>query len=249
MRTLASLAWALALTTLAACSAIVSPDPSRLAGDASVRDDVSLVPGGTCPSPLVSCGSRCIDLSSDPASCGACGRGCAAGQACISGSCACRSGDPTCGPTGGLTDPTACGSASVRCRNDQLCIDGACRCRPPLSSSGDACVDLASDPANCGMPGVRCGGGVCAAGHCVGGCPDGTRECDGACVDLRRDPLHCGECGRACRATEACEDGDCRDVEIATGCTSCPCDACRGNVCCVLPRYDVPYCLDADRCP
>lgn len=240
------------LSVLTACSAVVSPDPLRLGGqDGSIADDVALAADGAllCPGPLVACGSRCLDLSSDVTSCGACDRACGPGQACISGTCACAPTDPACGAARGLSDPTSCGPASVRCRDDQLCLDGACRCRPPLGSVGDACVDLASDPSHCGMPGVRCSGGVCAMGRCVGGCPDGTRECDGACVDLRRDPLHCGECGRACRATEACQDGDCRDVRVASGCASCPCDACRGDVCCMLPRYDVPYCLDADRCP
>ena len=237
---------------LSACSAIVSPDPRSLGGaDGSVVTDVTLADDGPtpCPMPLVACGSRCLDLSGDVTSCGACGRACAAGQACISGSCACPPGDPACGSTRGLTDPGACGPASARCRADQLCIDGACRCRPPLGSVGDACVDLETDPENCGMPGMQCRGGVCAMGRCVPGCPDGTRECDNACVNLRSDPLHCGECGRACRNTEACQDGDCRDVEVAAGCVSCPCEACRGNQCCTLPGYGVPYCLDADRCP
>jgi hypothetical protein len=122
---------------------------------------------------------------------------------------------------------------------------------------GGTCVDLASDPTNCGRPGNVCrGGAVCLMGNCVtgggggGACPDGMRLCDGGCVNTRNDPLNCGECGRSCRANEACQGGECREVSFAPGCTSCPCDACGGgDVCCTLPRLGLPYCLNAERCP
>jgi len=255
------------------------PNDTTLAADGSVADDVTLthdeagpedvtLPADAaillppdaalllppdaavlCHAPRTTCGTFCLDLTNDVTSCGACGHACAPGQACVLGVCACAPTDAGCG-TRGLTDPTACGPASERCRRGRLCIDGECRCRPPLSPVGDECVDLETDPDHCGMPRARCDDAVCALGRCVEDCPDGTRECHDACVDLRRDPLNCGGCGRGCRATEACQDGDCRDVALAPGCASCPCEACEDDsVCCLLPRYDSPYCLDAERCP
>jgi len=225
-------------------------DDVPLTADGGVADDVALTVDAAvpCTAPRVTCGTFCLDLATDVTSCGTCGLACAPGQGCVLGVCACAPTDPACGRRG-LTDPTACGPAAERCRRGKLCIDGECRCRPPLSPVGDECVDLATDPDHCGTPRARCDDAVCAMGRCVEDCPDGTRDCHDACVDLRRDSLNCGECGRGCRATEACQDGACRDVELARGCASCPCDVCRGGVCCLLPRYDVPYCLDADRCP
>lgn len=243
---------ALALT-LGACSAVVSPDPTRLggghdagAGALDARLDPTL--DAACPGSLVACGGRCVDTTRDPSACGGCGRACGAGRECVASACVCPPSDPACAPVTGLGDPSRCGPSAVRCRDDQLCVSGACTCRPPLVAVGDRCLDLLTDPDNCGMPGMRCGG-VCAMGRCLDGCPDGTRSCDDACVDLRTDPTNCGECGRACRANEACQGGECRDVSLAIGCTSCPCEACRGSACCVLPRLELPYCLDADRCP
>jgi hypothetical protein len=47
--------------------------------------------GGFCGAPgdtaHVCCGAGCVDVSSDPAHCGACGHACAAGQSCQSGTC------------------------------------------------------------------------------------------------------------------------------------------------------------------
>ena len=238
---------------MAACSAVVSPDPRRLSDvdagpavlDARLDSPDASAP---CGAGTIVCGASCVDPSSDPTACGGCGRACGAGQSCVSGACACPAGDPACGPRE-LGDPSRCGPTGTRCRDDQLCISGSCQCRPPLEAVGGRCVDLASDPENCGTPGTRCGDGVCSMGACRGACADRTRDCDGACVDLRSDPLHCGECGRACGADEACQSGECRDASPATGCVTCPCPRCGGGACCILPRFDVPYCLDAERCP
>jgi hypothetical protein len=40
-----------------------------------------------CPSPLEECDGQCVDVQSNRRHCGFCGVGCAAGQACIGGSC------------------------------------------------------------------------------------------------------------------------------------------------------------------
>lgn len=247
----------------AGCSAIVQPDGSRLAGgvdagavpptDGGGGVDAGADAGGgpACDGGRVRCGGVCIDVSSDPGHCGGCGMACGAGLACVSGSCACPPGDPGCttGPRE-IGDPSDCGAAHARCRADQVCASGECRCRPPLTAlPGGRCTDLSNDPENCGMPLRRCPG-ACFGGICVARCPDATEDCDGSCVDLRRDPRHCGGCGDACAADELCRAGDCRAYDAATGCTTCPCRACEGELglCCPYPGVGAPICTTGDRC-
>jgi hypothetical protein len=40
-----------------------------------------------CPGPLHECGGQCVDVETDRRHCGACGNGCATGQACVIGVC------------------------------------------------------------------------------------------------------------------------------------------------------------------
>ncbi len=44
--------------------------------------------GGQCAAGYAQCESSCVDLSTDPLNCGACGHACAAGVACAGGVCA-----------------------------------------------------------------------------------------------------------------------------------------------------------------
>lgn len=93
---------------------------------------------------LTACGARCVDLSSDPTSCGACDRSCVipnASAACKAGECAiaaCNEGffdadrklgngceaQSDCAP--GAECKTACESIGTA-----ACVDGALQCRPP----------------------------------------------------------------------------------------------------------------------
>src|SRR5689334_14382694 len=60
---------------------------------------------------------------------------------------------------------------------------------------GTACVDVLTDPANCGMCAMACATGeVCSSGGCVGMCTMGLMDCMGACVDTSADPANCGGC-------------------------------------------------------
>ncbi len=231
------------------CSAVVSPDPGRLGGDggpASGRD-AAVVPGTdsatSCGAGLVDCGGTCAQLASDPRNCGGCGHGCGTTEACVSGVCSGSNGGP-------LGNPGDCGASHASCAALQVCVSGACVCRPPYTDVGGRCIDLASDPDNCGAPGHacpdRCAGGVCIRMDC----PGATTSCDGACVDLRRDPGNCGDCGRACRGNQVCAAGNCRDVFVPGGCTSCPCDGCGAAPCCAYPGVGVPVCVDGGgACP
>ncbi len=238
----------LLLASGAGCSAVISPDTARLGGDAGPtgtggRDagpmGIDTGPGG-CGAGLPACGQACVQPATDPQHCGGCATVCATAQSCVSGICT--------GGGGVLGNPTDCGPSHATCGSLEVCVSGACVCRPPYTSVAGRCVDLATDPQNCGTPGNICQGN-CAAGMCVGGgCPSGTTSCDGACVDLRRDPGNCGDCGRACRAGEVCV-GECRRATIPTGCASCPCASCDGAQCCSYPRLGVPICVNADTCP
>lgn len=234
----------------AGCSALVAPDPARLGGDGGpgANRDAFVAPGtdagpGGCATGEIRCGGVCVTPASDPAHCGSCTRTCDATQSCVSGVCT--------GPGGGgvLGNPSDCGPSHAVCTDLRVCLAGSCVCRTPYTDVGGTCTDLTSDPNNCGSPGNRCPRN-CAGGVCVGGdCPPGTTSCDGACVDLRRDPGNCGDCGRSCRATQVCI-GQCRDVSVPAGCTTCPCDCGGGAQCCQYPGVGVPVCIDGvDFCP
>jgi hypothetical protein len=67
------------------------------------------------------------------------------------------------------------------------------------------CVDLTSDPANCGDCAKPCGAGeLCSSGACATRCEAPTTACSGACVDTSTNAKNCGSCGHACGADEEC---------------------------------------------
>jgi hypothetical protein len=61
----------------------------------------------------------------------------------------------------GIVDDSSEGAAL--CPSGQICEDGACGC---ASQCGAACVDVSSDPDNCGTCGLHCAGS-CAMGRCI----------------------------------------------------------------------------------
>jgi hypothetical protein len=102
---------------------------------------------------------------------------------------------------------------------------------------GVGCVDLASDPANCGSCGQICMGG-CTSGQCGGSacmfgqacnassdccveqeckankcaCGPGYAACNDAkpvCYDLLSDSNNCGACGKTCPGGTKCLMGAC----------------------------------------
>jgi hypothetical protein len=84
----------------------------------------------------------CVDLSNDPANCGACGVTCGPDVACQQGICL--------------------GSA---CNASQ---HGAyCGTTPQQICCGATCADTLSDPANCGACGKACDAGICMSGVCA----------------------------------------------------------------------------------
>jgi hypothetical protein len=77
------------------------------------------------------------------------------------------------------------------------------------------CVDLRSDPRNCGACGRTClPAQVCSLGSCACECPKPLTVCNTGCdrchcVDVLYDTLNCGGCGIACPAGEVCSNAMC----------------------------------------
>lgn len=107
---------------------------------------------------------------------------------------------------GGGGDPCA-----GRCGQFEICVDEQCVCQPERELCAGSCVDLASDPANCGACGSSCAASaVCSLGSCTDSCAPGLVDCGAACVTLATDPAHCGACDRSCGPGESCLFGQCQ---------------------------------------
>ena len=147
----------------------------------------------------VCCASGCVDTQTDSQNCGYCGNACYGGLACVGGTCTAL----TC----------TASTETAPCAVD----GGAGNC---CSSS---CVDLETDPHNCGDCGHGCAGSTtCAHGGCGvdtcdashAGAPchlaDGLGLCCAAgCVDTDSDPQNCGGCGLPCAPGQTCSGGGC----------------------------------------
>lgn len=71
-------------------------------------------------------------------------------------------------------------------------VDASMPCT--MTSCNGACVDVMTDPSNCGACGIAVPlGAQCQSGMPV--CPQGLTLCNGACVDLATDAHNCGGCG------------------------------------------------------
>ena len=75
---------------------------------------------------------------------------------------------------------------------------------------GSSCVQLATDPQNCGSCGHACPRGQeCAGSLCSPPCTAPLVRCGADCVDTVTDEQNCGVCGHACAATEGCAHSTC----------------------------------------
>jgi hypothetical protein len=124
------------------------------------------------------CGARCINVSSDPANCGACGRACASGTTCSSGSCV----------------AIAVGiAASGPCESEACGPTGELQCARAFTSGGFCTTfcstgSTATEQGQCGGPGSTCVAHPPFAdipegqGMCLRACnPAATSEATGGC--------------------------------------------------------------------
>lgn len=93
---------------------------------------------------------------------------------------------------------------------------GACRAEETICTG--ACVDLLTDPKNCGACGTVCAPDlVCNRGVCGVTCSAGLENCGGACVDVETDESHCGGCSDECSSGETCVSGNCTANHYTVG--------------------------------
>lgn len=163
-----------------------------------------------CGSAMVCCAGTCVDTNSDAYHCGKCWNQCRNHEVCDSGSCK--------SPSAKMCSPA--------CDSNRRCC-------------GETCIDVLTDPKNCGTCGVACPDGIaCVDGKCdvkpTCQCSDG-KVCDenGDCV------VKCGS--SLCRPDESCCGNTCTTLDTVKHCGSCD-NACQGNA---------PFCqygACADKC-
>jgi hypothetical protein len=82
----------------------------------------------------------------------------------------------------------------------------------------NACVDLQSDPNNCGKCAAACSASTahatsaCKNATCAISCAAGYLDCDGNVLtgcETTSDVKNCGACGKACTASQLCVTGTC----------------------------------------
>jgi hypothetical protein len=124
----------------------------------------------------MACGNSCVDVSSSPLNCGACGKTCTAGQSCQAGQCKCADAtDIVC--DGACVDPKAdvnhCGDCATKCSGGLPCTDGKCACPDGETVCDGMCVSTDSTPQHCGGCDMPCPvGESCQAGKCSGAIGD-----------------------------------------------------------------------------
>lgn len=183
----------------------------------------------TCLGGSTRCGSRCVDVDTDPAHCGACNAACTSGEACVNGACGllCLGGSTQCGSScvDLRYDPAHCGSCDKACATGAACNDGSCTvgCGSGHAQCSGTCTDLSFDPNNCGSCGKVCvTGKLCSAGECGAACVDSI-QCAGVCIEPLTDSANCGGCGKACGVGQTCVNGTCGlhcDISKLTQCNS-----------------------------
>jgi hypothetical protein len=113
-------------------------------------------------------------------------------------------------------------------------------CPTGQTSCGGTCVDLSTNPSNCGTCGHACvSGSSCVSGACV--CPAGQTFCGVACVNTQTSKQNCGGCGIVCPGNQNCAAGAC---VCPTGTIDC-----NGDGTCLTPTQCNAGCFLPPPCP
>ena len=186
------------------------------------------VVGGTCAPPFSDCSHSCVDLSSDPLNCGACGNVCAPGGACVGGACTNGSLD---GSSDGTSGDTSTDGQRNGDGNDDGAFDDAANRFVDGGDSGNndsgdsgnlgdggdggpVCVPPFDTPQHCGNCATTCStpNNLCVASDggfaCAPQCNAPLLPCNGTCVDESTDEFNCGMCNNFCPSF-ICVNGQC----------------------------------------
>ncbi|WP_437321772.1 hypothetical protein [Sorangium sp. So ce385] len=213
------------------CEPVCSPPDTVRCGDQCV--DVMTDPrncGGCAGVSGKDCGAgTCVGgecVSACPAGQPLCGDSCCPPRANATARCdgevcdyRCNAGFQSCNGTlddgcesNRWVDRDHCGDCATRCGRDEGCSRGKCVCPAGSTRCGDQCVDVMTDPRNCGGcaggSGRDCGAGTCVGGACESPCPDGQTRCGERCCPPRAN------------ATARCDGGVC-DYSCNAGFQSC----------------------------
>lgn len=203
---------------------LVVMDGSDVVGPDNGDPDVPITMPDVCNGMV--CGAACVDINTDVDNCGRCGFRCtglpnvasATGVECRSGRCfvpatACAPGFAHCttnaedGCETNVTTSTNCGSCGNACGgatpvctmmsagSAYTCGTG-CNTPPATMLCSGSCVDINTNPGNCGACGVACpavanGSATCTARSCGVSCNAGYHQCSGTCAD-NNSPMTCG---------------------------------------------------------
>ncbi len=198
-------------TASSSSSGSVAVDAGPSTSDGATTPTPAVDAGTTCATPLASCSGACVDTKNDPANCGACGKACADGEACVNGACglACVGGTTKCGQTCVDTDLDNgnCGACGKTCAAGLVCSGGTCG------------LDCAADQKKCD------------------GSDAGTVDAGSSrafCAAVKSDNQNCGACGVTCASGQTCLDGTCAKPPCTTN-AQCPASAakCEASTCVV----------------
>ncbi|MFO0648321.1 MAG: hypothetical protein U0326_18925 [Polyangiales bacterium] len=215
---------------------IVVDDNPSTGPDVVVTPDRPVTPDvqPSCPPPRAQCGTACVDTLTDTSNCGGCGRACASGQQCNSGTCmtgttSCTSPRVMCGSScvDLSTDATNCGVCGFRCATGQTCSAGVCRTGTTTTSrAGAACTN--PDPMGGVDPACGTGSLVCVDTQstpiCTNVCDNNASQtneqaqCEGAgstCLTVGDGTTAQSLCTAACRPSSGASA--CRSGFVCTG--------------------------------